>query len=76
MYFSSDSQCNDTVACLTDVKSPSDFSAGVHNLSEDWRGLNFESVRDLLNTTIQIDNNMCYNLNSKNLVVDANLNRM
>jgi len=43
LYFPSGSQCNDAVACLTDVESPSDFSAGVHDLSELCCGLYFES---------------------------------
>ena len=40
MYFPSDSQCNDGIACLTDV------SVGVDDLSELCCGLNFESDSD------------------------------
>ena len=41
MYFYS--QCNDAVACLTDVERHSDFSACVYDLSELCCGLYFES---------------------------------
>jgi len=46
LYFPSDSQCYDTVTCLTDVESLSDCSAGVNDLSELCGGLNFESNSD------------------------------
>jgi len=44
----SSDHCNGAVACLTDVGSPSGFSAGVHNLSEHCCGLKAAVLQNIL----------------------------
>jgi len=59
MFFPSDSQCNDAVACLTDVENPSDISDGVHCLNcvvvLILNLIAMKKTHYLLNTPIQTD---------------------
>ena len=45
-YLTSESHGSVAVACLTDVKNPSDVFAGVHDMSDLCCGLYFESDND------------------------------